>query len=296
MARARRALAFVSWVGFALCAWGGPAAAQLPEIDPDARVEITADRIQFFQHRQLYVAEGNVHIVQGDKSLRARWVTFSNRTRLGVASGDVLYRDGRQLVEARFLEFDVDTLVGVVFGGRLDLGEQSLRIAAEELVRTGEDRYQIFDARFTTCRCPDPDARIPWEIHAGKSDIEIGGYGVSENTRIRVLGAPVFWLPWLAYPVKTERQSGLLIPDIAFGGRTGFTLRQPIFWAARENLNLIASPGWSEDKGYKQDLDVETVYGERSRTRVKGALAWDTDPPAAGAIPVADTPAALKLT
>lgn len=282
MARARKAPAQLLFVGFSLWLWAAPAAAQLPEIEPGEPVEVTADRIDFFQDRELYVAEGNVHIVQARKSLRARWATFSGRTRLGVASGDVRYRDGGELVEARFIQFDVDNLEGVLFGGELDLGEQGLRIAAEQLVRTGEDRYRILDAGITTCRCPDPRATPPWELNAARSDIEVGGYGTSRNTTVEVLGVPVVWLPWIMYPVKTERQTGLLVPRLLAGGRNGLAVELPFFWAARRNVNVTLTPAYSEDRGAKSGLEIQTVYGERSFTRAKGAFAWDKNPPGTG--------------
>jgi hypothetical protein len=282
VARARRAPAQLLGVWLWLWLWAAPAAAQQAAVDQDQPVEITADRIDFFQDRGLYVAEGRVHVVQAGKSLRARWATFSVRTRLGVASGDVRYRDGDELIEARFIQFDVDTLEGVLFGGELDLGERGMRIAAEELVRTGKDRYRVLDARFTTCRCPDPHATPPWELNAARSDIELGGYGTSRNTTLELLGVPVVWLPWILYPVKSERQTGLLVPRLSAGGRNGFALAQPFFWAARRNVNVTLTPGYSEDRGAKSDLEIETVYGERSSTRFKGGFAWDQNPPASG--------------
>jgi len=55
----------------------------------DDPFEITADEIIYDGARNLYVANGNVRIVQGDRNMRAAWVAFSTETRLGVAEGDV---------------------------------------------------------------------------------------------------------------------------------------------------------------------------------------------------------------
>jgi len=278
----RRPLGLVLAVGFALSVGEEARAALLPDIDRDAGAEITADRIDFYVEQDLYVAEGRVHVVQEGKSLRAQWVTFSASTRLGVASGDVEFHDGSQQVDAAFVQFDVDTLNGVIFEGDLDLGTRNLRIAAEEFVRSGEDRYRIFNARFTTCRCPDPEATPPWEVAAVRSDVEVGGYGTSRNATFEILGVPAVWFPWIFYPVKTERQTGLLVPEVAVGGRNGFQFGIPVFWAARPDVNVIYTPNWLERRGSKQDLEIQTVYGERSATQVGGSFAWDVDPPQSG--------------
>jgi len=271
----RVAAALTFFVGLVVAA---PGEAQTPDFDFGAReepVEIRADSIEYRYPDDVYVAEGNVRVVQGNRTLTSNWATFSGRTRIGAASGDVVYRDGRDLLTARFAQFGVDSLEGVVLGANLDLGERGLRVAAEELVRTGQDRYHLLNARFTACRCPDPDERRPWEMVAATSDVELGGYGTSRNTTVEVLGVPVVWLPWIMYPVKTERQTGLLMPEFSLGGRNGFTAGLPVFWAPLRNLNVMATPHFSARRGFKQDLGVETVYGARSRTRLRGAFAHE---------------------
>lgn len=262
-------------LALAVLASARPADAQTPRFERGEPAQITADAIEYFKDRDVYVADGNVRVVQGDRELEARWAAFGATTRIGVASGDVVYRAEGEAVTARFLEFDVDTLDGVVFGANLDMGETGFRIAAEELVRTGEDRYRIRGARFTACRCPDEHDRLPWELHAESSNVHLGGYGTSCNTTVEVLGVPVIWLPWMMYPVKTERQTGLLVPDVSFGNRNGLQVGLPLFWAARENVNVLVTPRYSTVRGYKQDLEIETVYGERSRTLVRGAYLHD---------------------
>ena len=263
-------------LAIALVAAPPSARAQTPRFEPGEPAQITADVIEYFGDRDVYVADGHVRVVQGGRELEARWAAFGASTRIGVASGDVVYRAEGEAVAARFLEFDVDTLDGVVFGAELDMGETGFRIAAEELVRTGEDRYRIRGARFTACRCPDEHDRLPWELHAARSDVHVGGYGTSCNTTLEVLGVPVVWLPWLLYPVKTERQTGLLVPDVSFGNRNGLLVGLPFFWAARENVNVLATPQFSTRRGFKQDLEIEAVYGERSRTELRGAFLHDT--------------------
>lgn len=282
MAEARKiiaALVFLAFgVGIAAAPW--PAGAQTPTFDfsaRDERTEISADSIEYRYADDVYVAEGNVHVVQGGRSLFSRWATFSARTRQGVASGDVIYRDGGEVLHARFAQFGLDDHDGVVLGADLDLGEKGMRIAAEELVRTGKDRYRIFDGRFTSCRCEDPDSALPWEMVAEASDVEVGGYGSSRNATVEILGVPVIWLPWVMYPVKSQRQSGLLMPDFQLGGRNGFASGLPVFWAPLRNVNVLVTPSISTKRGFKQDVEIETVYGERSRTQVRAAFSQEND-------------------
>ncbi len=117
--------------------------------------------------------------------------------------------------------------------GRFRSGENQFRMEGEEIVKHGDDTYSFEKGMFTTCRCP-PGERDPWQIRAGSADLEVGGYGTARNSTFEILGVPVVWLPWMIYPLKTERQSGLLFPEFGYGGRNGVDVGLPIFWAARD--------------------------------------------------------------
>jgi hypothetical protein len=135
----------------------------------------------------------------------------------------------------------------VLFDARLD-GSSQFRMSGAEIAKTGQQTYHFEKGRFTTCRCPD-GGREPWEIKADRADLEIGGYGTARNTSFEVLGVPVAWLPWMLYPLKTERQTGLLFPLLSVGSIQGFSAALPFFWAARENVNVLITPGWSVKRG-----------------------------------------------
>ena len=187
----------------------------------DDPFEITADEIHYDNRRSLYVADRHVRVEQGARSLRARWIAFSTETRLGVAEGNVeLIEDGNRL-NAEFMIFNVDTLQGTLYQGELDAGRDGFYIQAQELIRTGDDTFAMRDGIFTTCRCEEGE-RVPWTLSAAKADVEMGGYGTLTNSTFNVLGVPVLWIPWIFFPVKSERETGFLLPDFQFGGRGGF--------------------------------------------------------------------------
>jgi lipopolysaccharide assembly outer membrane protein LptD (OstA) len=81
----------------------------------------------------------------------------------------------------------------------------------------------------------------------------------------------------MIYPLKTERQSGLLFPEIGYSGRNGAELSLPVFWAAADAVNVIATPRWLSKRGGKGDLDVEYVLGEASGGNFFAAGLYDED-------------------
>jgi lipopolysaccharide assembly outer membrane protein LptD (OstA) len=255
---------------------GGPGSGLFRPLAPGIPVELRSDSLEYESSRNVYVARGDVVIRQGGRQLSADWMAFNNTTRRGVASGNVVFTDGVDTIHTEFAEFELDTLKGALFVAEF-VTDRGFELRGQEIRKTGERTWAFREGEFTTCRCPDPEAREPWEIQAEEADLEIEGYGTARNTTLEVLGVPVLWLPWMIYPLKTERQSGLLFPDLAVSGRNGVEIGLPVFWAAGDPVNVIATPRWLQKRGAKGDLDVEYVVGERSGGHLFGSGLYDLD-------------------
>ena len=243
----------------------------------DEPYELTADALEYDATRKLYVARGDVKIVQGERTLRADWISFNAETGNGVASGDVELVDGGDVLRAAFVEFDIENLEGVLYRARFESEASRFVAEGDEIAKTGGQTYRFENGTFTTCRCPEEDQRLPWRIRAREADVEIEGYGTTRNTTVEVLGIPAVWLPWMIYPIKTQRQTGLLFPDVALSSRNGFGVGLPFFWAAHEQLNLILTPRYSSKRGFKGDAAAEYVFGRESWGDVLAAYSYDQE-------------------
>lgn len=240
-------------------------------------LNITADTIDYEAQRSVFVARGNAHVSQDGRTLSADWMTFSSLTRHGIAAGNVVLVDGDDVLHASFIEFNIDSLEGLVFDGRIVSGTTGFRLDGAEIRKTGASTYEFEDGTFTTCQCPEEDETDPWTIHADQADLEVGGYAVARNTSFEILGVPVIWLPWMIYPLKTERQSGFLFPEFSIGKFTGGDFGLPFFWAARENINVILTPTYLSKRGFMPKAEVEYVFGERSGGEAFGMWIHDKD-------------------
>jgi len=247
----------------------------------DQPFHLESDSLDYESRRKLYVArggaDGQVLIRQGKRELRADWVAYSRVTRRAVASGNVSFTDGTDTLRTEFFEFDIETLEGVLFDAEFVGQRTPMELRGAEIRKTGEDTYIFKEGRFTACRCPDPDSREPWELRAEEADLEIEGYGIARNSTLEVLGVPVMWLPWMVYPLKTERQSGLLFPEFGISGRNGVDIGLPVFVAAGDPVNVMFTPRWLQKRGAKGDLGLDYVVGERSGGGLFGSGLYDED-------------------
>jgi lipopolysaccharide assembly outer membrane protein LptD (OstA) len=252
-----------------------PVAATAAEVD--APFQVDAEEVEYQADRDLYVARGNVVLTQEGQTLKADRVYFSNKTGKGVASGNVIIEGRGDTLRAPFLEFDTETLQGVVYDGELDSPEGGYRLQGAEVRKTGDDTYEFVDGRFTTCRCPKPDARDPWAIRAKQARLDLDGYGRARNTSLEVLGVPVMWLPYAVYPFRRERQTGFLFPQFGQSNRGGLELGLPFFWAAADNVNVMLEPHYITDRGFKPSATVEYLFWERGAGEIYGTWIRDKD-------------------
>ena len=236
---------------------------------------VDAGSLEYVPKGGVYIGSGGVLLIQDRRKLSADWVAFSLETGRGVASGRVRFRDGEQYLEGSFVIFDVETLDAILYDGEIDTGPSGFQIEGREIRKEGESDFSLREGVLTTCRCPEESDRKPWVLTTRHADVELGGYGRATNSTVEILGVPAIWLPWIMFPVKTERESGVLPPEVAFGGQSGSRVGLPIFWAARRNLGVVAMPLYSAERGFKLDLDADYVYGERSGGRAYGAYARD---------------------
>ncbi len=275
--------AFAAW---ALLASPGAGLAQLPDepqereraelgglIDRDRPLEIEADELVYEQARDIYEATGNVLIRQPDgATLEADWVTFNATTFIGVASGNVVLRQGDDVVRSQFATVDLRRTVAMATHATVDTPDPGFAFEGETVRKTGVNTYSLERAVFTTCRCQPDGTRRPWQIEADRADVRVGGYAVARDVTFRALGVPVLYTPWLALPVKTERQTGFLIPTFETSTRNGVTFSTPFFWAASDQVNVLLAPTYYTDRGFKAFGATEYVFDERGFGRAGGAV------------------------
>jgi lipopolysaccharide assembly outer membrane protein LptD (OstA) len=229
---------------------------------------LSADVVTYDSERDVYEATGNVKVTQADgRVLTSDWLVFNGTTRTGVASGDVVIVDAQNTVRAQFVVVDLRSTVTVAMHGSMDNPLPGFVVHGEVIERTGVDTFQIEHGNFTSCRCAPDTTRRPWELEAKDASVEVGGYAIAHDVWFKVLGVPLLYSPWLLYPVKTERQTGFLIPTYSQSSRNGSEIALPFFWAVQDNVNLLLTPEWVSRRGFMTTVVTDYLAGEKTTGR-----------------------------
>ncbi len=234
----RFVLLYVFSLFVALCGFGPfcERAANAQEADqerplPADTVRVKADSLSFDQQNMAGTATGDVRILYGDTVLEAGEVFLDLDDKSSYASERVRLLQGRDILTCDKLQYHWESQTGSLEGGELLFKETGYFIRADLLEKTGQDTYAVEDGTFTTCDCPSPEARVPWEMRAREGEITLGGYAKVRKATFHILGVPVLYIPRGYVPVKLDRESGFLVPGIGQTGRNGWEFLLPYYWA-----------------------------------------------------------------
>ena len=222
---------------------------------------ISADRMYLNEKTDTYEAEGNVSITREGRRLTADHVQFNQKSGDAVARGNVRLVSGEDWLKGNRLDLNLNTEVGRLKEGTLFFGDSHFYISGDEIEKTGKDTYRIPHATFTSCDGLNPD----WKITGSDLTIRVEGYGSAKHTALWARQLPVLYSPYLLFPVKNKRQSGLLMPEIGYSDRKGAEYQQPVFWAINDSSDLTFYPHHMSDRGEKGGLEYRYALSDISK-------------------------------
>ncbi len=224
-------------------------------------VDIVASEIEYDRKNNYMKASGDVEITQGSRILKADHVRLNILTNDAEATGNVMLKDGEDVLYCDAFSLNFETQLGTVSDARLFIMENNFHINGEDVERTGLNQFRIRQGSLTTC---DDKINPPWRIDAENIKITINGYAKLSNSRFRVKGVPVLYVPYMILPVKTQRQSGLLIPEAGYSSSRGVKFNNSFFWAISDSQDATVWLDYYERKGFAEGLEYRYRRNEQS--------------------------------
>lgn len=207
---------------------------EFPLVD-SAEIQISAGPGSVLEGDILHLKE-YVDIRYGDLRLQADSVRLNLVTKECHAEGNVILDSSDLRITARSAEINLNTGLGIFFDALVQ-AESSMVITARKMERIAVDRFLIEKGTFTTCTQPTPK----WSFHVGKGLIHIDHYAYLHNLSFRINGIPAFYSPFLVWPIKEDRATGFLIPQIGYSQSRGSVINTSFFWAMRRNMDATFS-------------------------------------------------------
>lgn len=223
---------------------------------------------------QLAVFDGRVSISSSDSIITADSANIVNNGKEIKASGDVQYTD--ELLRVNSESVEVNSTLRLLQMQETDYKISGIngRGGADVLSISQEKGITLENVSFTTC----PEGGEDWKIQASEISIKKGKpFGEAYNTRFYVGGIPVFYLPYFAFPITTERQTGLLFPEFGSSSSTGLEYEQPFYWNIAPNMDATISTRWMTNRGLQLKTEFRYLFDNHAGELQIEYLPNDTD-------------------
>ncbi|MFZ5453523.1 MAG: LPS-assembly protein LptD [Thermodesulfobacteriota bacterium] len=232
---------------------------------------IRAEKLTYHAPSHTYTAQGRVEIRQGDRRLTADWVQVNEATKIARMRGNVVLVMGEDIFSGEEGEFNLATRNGEMKGARLFLQRNHFQVKSSLIRKTGDNTYYAEKSTVTTC-----DADLPvWSFKAQKLHVTLDGYATTRNTVLKLAGLPVLYLPFGVLPVKTERQTGFLMPQYGQHRAGGTVVEVPFYWAINNQADATLYQTMLTNRGYMQGGELRHRGHQDAGITVRGFVLSD---------------------
>lgn len=209
------------------------------------QIQVEADNA-IIRENQFASFTGNVDIVTDSAIIHASAAEISNNGSAVSASGEVSYRSPQLSVQSKALSVNSETQVLNLQDTRYELTGFVGHGKAKEINVSANQGISLKGVSLTTC----PLGQEDWQLVASEINIESGKtIGEARHTRFYLGDIPVLYLPYFAFPVSNQRQSGLLFPLIGSSSSTGLDYEQPVYWNLAPNYDVTITPRLMSNRG-----------------------------------------------
>jgi len=225
-----------------------------PELDlPEAHLSTEQARLFADAERLDYSAQGGL-LMQGDVRLRKGSIYLtSDQASLNAArdyaelKGNIGIRQEGLLLRGREGDYQLDTEVLQMSEAHYVVHQQRLRGSAWKLEQGADGIVTLQGSSMTSCS-PGDNA---WRLVAGRLNLNReSGFGDAFNVRMEILKVPVFYWPWLRFPIDDRRHTGLLSPSLSWSKKRGLDYLQPFYWNIAPNVDATFYPRQIDERGF----------------------------------------------
>jgi len=232
----------------------------LRKADPDdQRIDVTSKTGTLGRQGDAEL-QGDVTIRMGQRLLAADHAQIDAQKRSVNLRGQVEYLDPQLHVRGTSGSFESNE-GGQFEGAEFELLQQSVRGAATDAQLHQDGTIDLEGVRYTAC----PPGNEDWLLKAGEISIDQKSHmGTGRDVKLDFKGVPIFYAPWISFPVGDQRKSGLLYPTIGSGSKNGTLVAIPWYWNIAENYDATFTATWYSTRGFRIDPEFRYLT-ERSR-------------------------------
>jgi LPS-assembly protein len=193
------------------------------------------------------VLKGRVTVRQDERTVAADQVTYDSTTGRITVKGAVDFLDPKIKVRGDAGSYVPDG-GGTFEQANFQLLDRNGRGKARDVDVRPDGTVSLSNVRYTSCPVGNED----WVLEASKLHLDTKGQeGVARNVTMRFKDVPVFYTPYISFPLGDQRKSGVLFPSFGHSGNNGYEFQAPYYFNLAPNYDLTLTPGILSARGFQ---------------------------------------------
>ncbi|GIZ12724.1 LPS-assembly protein LptD [Pseudomonas sp. NCCP-436] len=207
---------------------------------------VSARASRYEQDQQVATLAGEVVLRQSGMQVEANEAKLHQTENRGELIGNVRLRDRGMLVVGDRAELQLDNGEARIDNAEYVLHQAHVRGSALYAKREESSIIRLKDGTYTRCE-PGDNA---WHLKGNNVTLNPEtGFGTATNVTLRVKNIPVFYTPYIYFPIDDRRQSGFLPPSFSTSSDTGFSLQTPYYFNLAPNYDATLYPTYMTKRG-----------------------------------------------
>jgi LPS-assembly protein len=236
----------------------------------DAPIFVSARASRYQEKEQIATLAGKVVLRQSGLQAEADEANLYQSENRGELVGNVRIRDKGALLVGDKATLQLDNGEAQVDNAEYVMHKNHLRGSATYAKREETSIIRLKDGTYTSCE-PGSNA---WHLQGNNITLNpTTGFGTATNVVLRVKDVPVFYTPYIHFPIDDRRQSGFLTPSFGSSSDSGVTLKTPYYFNLAPNYDATLYPTYMTERGLL--LEGEFRYLTRNSTGQLGAAYLD---------------------
>lgn len=222
-------------------------------------VLVQADSMVRDSDQQTVDLEGHVQVIYQNQHISCDSARINLRAKTIDAKGHAIATTPTATIAGSRILLDYESNTGLILDGYVQSGP--VLFEGSQIQKLNDTEYITEDARYTTCTtCPET-----WSFSGSRIRAQLGGYAYIQNSVMRITNIPVFWMPYMIVPLKSDRQSGLLTPGIESSSSGGVAISESFFWAMSRSQDSTWTFKNYQNRGQKGLLNYRYVLNNNSK-------------------------------
>lgn len=212
----------------------------------EAPTYVSARATRYEQEQEIATLAGEVVLRQGSIQAEADEANLYQTENRGELKGNVRLRNQGSLLVGDRAELFLDTGEAKVENAEYVMHTGMVRGSAQYAKREENTIIRLKDGTYTRCEPGNND----WYLQGNNVTLDPAtGFGSATNVTLRVKGVPVFYTPYIHFPIDDRRQSGFLAPSISSSSKTGISLVTPYYFNLAPNFDATLYPNYMTKRG-----------------------------------------------